>query len=983
VVRKTPWFAILFCATVAFSGGPVGAQSILNGSVSGVIRAEGTPLRGVSISLQSLDLGLTRALSTDGDGRFAVPFVAPGRYEIRAEAFGYRPVVLTGIVVTAGATAVLDVEVQPAQGVVQSIDSVTAVGGRGGARLGNGGLRVSADDLSAVPGLDDGVHGAAALLSTADGTFGQEGLPGSMSVVWVDGVPLRTAGNPLSRGSEIGSPALFRSSLGALTNAASASDVEFGGGPAGYINVASGTGIPRGGAALYAAGSGKPLWSSTEVDLVAPNLTSTWARGAISVPVAADTSRLVLFGDFQRSQLPVPARASSSEAVAGLGEDLASTLRTPSVESTLRASGHARLDWWFTPTQRFVLRAAGGHFERTFEGPGRPLQLPGDPGPMEATDASLSVALVTRHNDRLTIEARGGIAGSSRSYGPAASTPRALLAATGLQLGDAGGGSPAASRIDVFFSPVGHYSLGQGRLLKAGIQVRAARNTITGSSAGGGDYLFADADALSQGRGSFVRTASPESSFATSELGAFAQYQWEAAPGLKVRIGGRYDSERIPSEAAFNSDWLIASGLRNDSTATSFAQIAGRFSLDWDVLGDGRSTVAGAVSMHHGDLGWSELHQYYAQDGASTVSRLSGAGAAWPNVTEVQGVTTLPGLTLMGPDMQPPRTIRGNLSLAQDLGSGWSIVVDGSTRRTDFLMRRRNLNLAVLPAGSDVFGRVLLGDLQKDGAAVTALPGSNRRFPGFDNVWALDPDGWSEYRGGTVGLDYQGDDARFFASYTRSETTDNWFGAAASSPEAELVPVFDEDDKWAESISDFDRPHRLAAFASIDLGPATVSGVYRYESAAPFTPSFRAGVDANGDGSGLNDPAFVPDIGSLGGLASAWPCLQSRTNRMAARNGCRGTAAQTVDARLELQATTIGSRSVVLSVDALGLLESRDGFRDTALLLVDPSQPLTVSAQGDVITIPTIVNPDFGSVILPFSRGRVLRIGVRISGGSR
>ena len=62
-------------------------------------------------------------------------------------------------------------------------------------------------------------------------------------------------------------------------------------------------------------------------------------------------------------------------------------------------------------------------------------------------------------------------------------------------------------------------------------------------------------------------------------------------------------------------------------------------------------------------------------------------------------------------------------------------------------------------------------------------------------------------------------------------------------------------------------PHRFVAGAVLDLSGASISAVYRQSSGRPFTPGYRRGVDVNGDGSGWNDPAFIPAPGELGSLA--------------------------------------------------------------------------------------------------------------------
>ena len=75
-------------------------------------------------------------------------------------------------------------------------------------------------------------------------------------------------------------------------------------------------------------------------------------------------------------------------------------------------------------------------------------------------------------------------------------------------------------------------------------------------------------------------------------------------------------------------------------------------------------------------------------------------------------------------------------------------------------------------------------------------------------------------------------------------------------------------------------------------------------------------------------------------------------------------------------------RDVHVTADVFGLVEPRGGLRDEALLLVDPAAPIQTSP-GGIVTIPTLVNPDFGRVVLPQSRGRILRVGIRIGGPVR
>jgi hypothetical protein len=137
-------------------------------------------------------------------------------------------------------------------------------------------------------------------------------------------------------------------------------------------------------------------------------------------------------------------------------------------------------------------------------------------------------------------------------------------------------------------------------------------------------------------------------------------------------------------------------------------------------------------------------------------------------------------------------------------------------------------------------------------------------------------------------------------------------------------------------------------------------------------------VDANGDGSVENDVAVVPDGGQLGELESSWSCLESQRGGFARRNSCRGPEEHALDLRLRVGLGEVGGRAVSLLLDGFNLVESGGGVVDDALLLVAPAATLTTSPDGSRVTIPVTVNPDFGQVLYPSTRGRMLRVGLRI-----
>jgi hypothetical protein len=158
-----------------------------------------------------------------------------------------------------------------------------------------------------------------------------------------------------------------------------------------------------------------------------------------------------------------------------------------------------------------------------------------------------------------------------------------------------------------------------------------------------------------------------------------------------------------------------------------------------------------------------------------------------------------------------------------------------------------------------------------------------------------------------------------------------------------------------------------------------VAGLYRYESGIPFTPGFRAGVDANGDGADDNDPAYVDDaVSGMSALIDSWDCLRTQVDQFVARNSCREPGRHRLDVRLTLQPLRIGGTPVQLVIEGLNLIEPDGGVRDHALYLVDRTGTMTTNPTTGVVSVPLLANPAFGDLLARRSSGRFVRLGVRV-----
>lgn len=80
-------------------------SAVLSGSVSD---QSGASVGAVTITAKNIDLGTSRTVTTDNDGRYAIPSLSIGNYEVRAAKQGFKEAVRTGIRLVVGQDATVD-----------------------------------------------------------------------------------------------------------------------------------------------------------------------------------------------------------------------------------------------------------------------------------------------------------------------------------------------------------------------------------------------------------------------------------------------------------------------------------------------------------------------------------------------------------------------------------------------------------------------------------------------------------------------------------------------------------------------------------------------------------------------------------------------------------------------------------------------------------------------------------------------------------
>ena len=68
-------------------------QATTTGTVRGIVTGDnGQPLQAATVVATDAESGVRRGVQTDAQGRYQIPFLNPGRYVVRAQFIGYRPV---------------------------------------------------------------------------------------------------------------------------------------------------------------------------------------------------------------------------------------------------------------------------------------------------------------------------------------------------------------------------------------------------------------------------------------------------------------------------------------------------------------------------------------------------------------------------------------------------------------------------------------------------------------------------------------------------------------------------------------------------------------------------------------------------------------------------------------------------------------------------------------------------------------------------
>ncbi len=929
-------FAPLAMAVSIVLSAPLDAQSLSVGRLGGVVvDAAGKPLHDVEVRVIDRAGGAERAVTSARDGSFRFEALPDGRYDLLAEALGYVPVRHLDVRVGAGVARFIEVRLAVAPPPVTRIDTLPRRGDVGS--LGQWMLERGYADLVGARRVGSDVAG----FSPGADINGVEGLPWRLTGSLVDGArfnaPMAQAGNGAdAAGLSLPVRGVATASVGGL----------------GYDAEVGGTGVGLRATTLRGGGRAQVRGG------VEGGTASLGAAYQFAGSLQGDTAQAVVGVDYQRFE-----RDFWNEAV------------TVDPRLDERVGLYGRLDWQGSDRLAISARASGGRY--TSVGRSEEFGLSGLFGPSyEATAGQASVNVLGRITKRLSHEWR--IAADVGQVQGGADATRGLdatsLASTGSALGTAFRELRATPRA----SGLLHVDAGVHRL-KAGFATAAHRlesdyvRDASGLYAVGGPATLTVDGAWRQ-----VVADDAGANLRLRETALFVQDDWQVVDGLALTLGLRFDRFTIPAGGiSRNAEWFALSGLDNAAVEARSSGVSPRVGFRWELGANADWVIEGGAGTFRDLPDLRDLGEALTMDRGADVRLGTGTLpiTSPPDFAEAPVVGRT--LTMLAPDFAGSRTNRLSLGLTRRAGA-WSASLSGVYRMTDGLSRRRDLNLPAFAAGVDQDGRSLYGQLEQFGATLQAVPQSNRRFSAFDAAYALEASGFSEYYGATFGVERVSERGlSFTALYTFSRTVDNFplLGGTTISP----FPLGLAGADWAEGTSDLDVPHR--AMLAMEYRPnalVSVGAVYRLRSGLPFTPGFRDGVDANGDGDWRNDVAFVnATLPGMDALLSSNGCLKS--GAVAERNSCRGELVHGVDLRAEIQLARLTIGRLALVVDAIDVLAANNAPLDRALLLVDPLGAVSVNPVTGVTTLPFVVNPAFGETVTGRSPGVFWRVGLRVT----
>jgi len=549
--------------------------------------------------------------------------------------------------------------------------------------------------------------------------------------------------------------------------------------------------------------------------------------------------------------------------------------------------------------------------------------------------------------------------------GASAQMPSISVSVVGGTLG--AGPQPGAQGVGATGSSteIGDYVVfqpGAGHTLGFGAHVEFFRYAITGVKTAYGQWAFPSLDALAAGAPSsftigrdFGSAASP---VAGAEPSLYASDEWRLNDRVSVTLGLRADGLTFSQRPAYNPEVDSVFHRRTTDFPRFRPQWSPRVGFMWQPDDDHRTSIRGGAGLFVGrpPLGWLVGPMRSDGVGMRTLSCAAGIVPAFTPYPAVQPTTCTNGsgpangpVTLVDQKLRMAETLRASIGVDQRLP--WNLIggVEAlySRVRSDFGFF--NLTLGG-PTGIDSHGRVMYGSIGTDGVTHPSPVAGNSFSEVVDlrnqtggYSWSVTGQlhkPWSDRLEMGVSYTYSRvRDVRSITSNMIAMPLDLWAGERPGSGRL---------DDATTGVSAFEIPHRVVLSATYAARwkhrTTDVSLYYIGESGVPFTyGDSTAGKftgDLNADGTGADDPIYVPrdatnpaEIAFAGSPDSATaqgaafekfihstPCLDRLRGRIVARNSCRSAWVNTSNLSVRQSLPELGGHAATVQLEVFNVL---------------------------------------------------------------
>ena len=752
------------------AAGAFGQSAAVNGQISGTVTdPSGAPVAAAHVEAVNAGTGYRQTVTTSSSGLFQLPLLPLGEYSVTVDASGFTPYRRTGVVITAGSVATLDVAMQlkgvSTEVLVESGAPLIDVGRT------DVGSTLSSNAVDNLPLVSRNPYNFILQQPNVSGHSNTEfGVPRKVNANGFNGrinYQLDGSNNVQSDRAGIRLLPISQTWVQEVQAVSNGFAPEFGNTVGTVFNTItrSGTNAFHGeGGYLFRRTpmSARPALLSESAPTPEVNVDSFF--GNVGGRIVRD--RLFFFAGAEHVKRDLPAPVTVPvETLSQLGLPASFGNAIPFSQNVTFFLG--KLDWQISAAHRLSVRynghrndspynssVIGGQYlvDRTFNFADRShagaVQLVSVLSANAVNEARLQIPFRSQAQNRF----------QATGTGPSITIPGVAYFGNSLDVG---------YRFDEMTPEfTDNFSWNRGaHALKFGGSVRAARDTQVQPTIANytfpnvAAYLAAKSGASPKAYLNFIQTlGDPTMSYNSLFSGAYAQDTWKPRANVTLTYGLRYDLYSPPS-ANENSPFDYSRRFRTDKNNLGAAPGV--------AIGSGKTVVRASGGIFYDPFQTDLYRRALLNNGSPQYFAISllaqqPFAPSFPNVlpTSIQGLPAITqDITTVSPDFATLYSANANVSVSRELSSDLAVTATYLFTRGNRLPVYRNINL--VPSGLTL----------ADGRPIF---GSGRVYPGFGNILVAESVGQSIYNGLNLTLNKRfSRGLEAFATYTWSHAIDD------------------------------------------------------------------------------------------------------------------------------------------------------------------------------------------------------------------